>query len=232
MRRFFGEVKQDKFMLNGEDFKHLAVLRFSVGDEFLGICNDEYEYLCRIDQLDKKQAICSIISKQKCLQNPKVKITLFQALPKAEKLELITQKITELGATDLVLFTSEFTVAKPNPNKISRLEKITIEASKQCQRSTFLNIHPPITFDEMLKSLDYYDAVLFAYEKQKDIEKLDLKNYKNIAIIIGSEGGFSNNEVEKILQKSPIYFGLGKRILRCETAAIMSVGIVSYFVEN
>ncbi len=232
MRRFFGKVINNNFVLDDEDFKHLAVLRFGVNDEFLGICGDEYEYTCKITKLDKKSAICTILSKELCKQNPKKNITLFQALPKADKLELITQKITELGATDLVIFNSEFSVAKANINKLARLNKISVEACKQCGRTIPLKIHDILSFDDMLYTLDNYDLVLFAYEKQKDIIDLDLTPYKNIAIIIGSEGGFSQVEVKRIYEHKAVLFGLGKRILRCETSAIFAVGLVSYKIDN
>ena len=80
--------------------------------------------------------------------------------------------------------------------------------------------------------LDGYDIVLFAYEGQKNIENIDFKGAKRVAIIVGSEGGFSETEAKKIFKKNAISMGLGKRILRCETAAIMSVGLISYKLDN
>ncbi len=232
IKRFFGKVENDKFILSDEDSMHLAVLRFGVGDLFLGICGDEYEYTCQITEISKKCVHSVIISKSLCTQNPKNRITLFQATPKADKLEFITQKITELGATNLVVFDSEYAVAKPNSNKITRLEKITIEACKQCGRSQPVKISGVVEFDNMLEMLETYDIILFAYEKQKDTQDIDLKNYKNIAIIVGSEGGFSPTEVQKIKSHNVKSFGLGSRILRCETAAVMAVGLVSYKIDN
>ena len=232
MRRFFGKIIDHRLQLDDEELNHLAVLRLGEGDQFIAICGDEYEYVCQIKSVDKKHIDYEIISKNLCQQNPKYDITLFQAVPKPEKLEIITQKITELGAKNLVLFENEYCAFKPSANKLLRLNKITVESCKQCQRSIPVKIHDVVSFDDMLNMLDDYDVVLFAYEGQKNIENIDFKGAKRVAIIVGSEGGFSEAEAKKIFEKNAISMGLGKRILRCETAAIMSVGLISYKLDN
>ena len=232
MKSFFGKVIGNEFMLYGEEQKHLAVLRLKKDDIILGISQDEFEYTCKIKSIGDKQTVCDIVKKEVCKHNPKSKLTLFQAFAKSDKLELITQKITELGATDLVIFESQYTVKKPNQNTKARLERITLESCKQCGRSLPVKIANFVSFDQMLKMLGDYDLVLFAYEKDTDIKNFDVENYKNIAIIVGSEGGFSEQEVKKLQLQNVKSFGLGKRILRCETAAIFSVGLISYMLNN
>lgn len=219
-------------MIDGEDFLHLAVLRCKIGEQILCYIGDEFEYLCQITQITKKQAVCEIVGKSVCQGNPKRDITVFQGLPKQDKLEFITQKLTELGAKNLIPFESEFTIAKPNLNKIDRLNKISIEACKQCGRSQSVNISCPIKFDEMLNKLDEFDLVLFANETDKKIQDINFEHSQKIAIIIGSEGGFSEQEIEKLKTKNVTMFGLGNRILRCETASVIACGLVSYFTEN
>lgn len=231
MKKFFGEYFQNKIMIDGEEFLHLAVLRCQIGEEILCFIGDENEYLCKIESITRKNATAVILSKNICLANPKIKITLFQGLPKKDKLEFITQKTTELGVSKIIPFESEFTVAKPNENKIDRLDKITKEACKQCGRSMPVIIENPVKFKEMLEMLGAYDIVLFANEKDK-LSNAEIKSAKTIAIIIGSEGGFSDNEIEIIDKLNPTVVGLGSRILRTETASIVLCGLVSYLTKN
>ena len=231
MKKFFGTKQDDIIILDDEETKHLAVLRCETGEEVLCFCGDENEYLCQIQSISKKQAICKIISQSICTKNPTKKITLFQGLPKLDKLELITQKITELGASELVPFESNFTIAKTNLNKIQRLNKISQEACKQCGRSIPLKIFDPVKFKQMLGMLSGFDIVLFANETNKTISQNDLSKYTNIAIVVGSEGGFSQAEIDEI-SKISTNFGLGQRILRTETASIVMCGIVSYLTKN
>ena len=225
LKKFFGTKQNNLIILDDEETKHLAVLRCEIGEEILCFCGDEKEYLCQIESISKKQTACKIITESICAKNPNKKITLFQGLPKLDKLELITQKITELGASELVPFESNFTIAKTNLNKISQ------EACKQCGRSIPVKIHNPIKFKQMLDMLKDFDIVLFANETNKTISQNDLSKYTSIAIIVGSEGGFSQAEIEEIVKRST-NFGLGERILRTETASIVLCGIVSYLTNN
>ena len=231
MKKFFGTKQNDLIILDDEETKHLAVLRCEAGEEVLCFCGDENEYLCQIQNISKKQAVCKIISQSVCTKNPNKNITLFQGLPKLDKLELITQKITELGASELVPFESNFTIAKTNLNKIQRLNKISQEACKQCGRSIPLKIHDPVKFKQMLGMLSGFDVVLFANETNKTISQSDLSKFNSIAIVVGSEGGFSQAEIEEIVKIST-NFGLGERILRTETASIVLCGIVGYLTNN
>lgn len=232
MKKFFGNIENNEIYIDGEDLMHLAVLRCEIGEQIICYANDEFEYLCEIKNISKKVAVCEIINKKECEGNPKCNITMFQGLPKQDKLEFITQKLTELGASSLIPFESNFTIAKPNSNKLDRLNKITLEACKQCGRSVPLIIENAIKFNEMLERLKNYDLVLFANETNKQITKIDFSNAKNIAIIVGSEGGFSPEEIEKLKNIKVTEFGLGSRILRCETACVMSCGLVSYILNN
>lgn len=232
MKKFFGNIENNEIYIDGEDLMHLAVLRCEIGEQIICYANDEFEYLCEIKNISKKVAVCEIINKKECEGNPKCNITMFQGLPKQDKLDFITQKLTELGASSLIPFESNFTIAKPNSNKLDRLNKITLEACKQCGRSVPLKIENAIKFNEMLERLKDYDLVLFANETNKQITKIDFSNAKNIAIIVGSEGGFSPEEIEKLKNIKVTEFGLGSRILRCETASVMSCGLVSYILNN
>lgn len=231
MKKFFAKKQGDNFILEGDELTHFNVLRCKVDEEVLVLGTDGFDYLCRVETITKKQATLSVISKSQNTKNPKIDITLFQGLVKGEKLDLIVQKLTELGITNLYTFESEFTIAKSNNNKIERLSRVSQEACKQCGRSLPLNINESISFKDMLEKLKEYDIVLFANEKDRMRNMSSLKAYKKIAIIVGSEGGFSDNEIEQIIGVGAVNFGLGERILRAETAAIATSAIVAYMAD-
>lgn len=231
MKKFFAKRVGDEYIFEGSEFAHFNVLRCKLGEQVICLGDDGYDYLCEITQISKKNAVAKIISKSPNTKNPRVNITVFQGLVKGEKLDLIVQKLTELGISNLHTFESEFAIAKANDNKLDRLNKISQEACKQCGRSIPLNIGKNITFSQMLSMLNNYDMVLFANEKNTDRSLSQIEKCKNIAIIIGSEGGFSDTEIEQIYNVGATSFGLGERILRAETACIATSAIISYMLD-
>ena len=231
MKKFFAIKEENEFIFEGDELAHFNVLRCGLGEKVLCYGNDGLDYLCEVVSISKKRAVARIISFSQNVKNPKKNITLFQGLVKGEKLDLIVQKLTELGASELVTFESEFAVAKANNNKIERLNKVSREACKQCGRSLPLKIKESVKFKQMLEMLKEFEVVLFANETNTKRNFEDFKNYNNIAIIIGSEGGFSENEINALNAVGAVNFGLGERILRAETAAIALCAIIGYFVE-
>ena len=227
---------EDVITIDCDEFLHLAkVLRTQVGEKIVCLCGDEFEYLAEVSEVGKKHITARVLQKTLCAKNPKFDITLFQGLAKGEKMELITQKCTELGISNLCPFESNFTIAKANALRLDRLTKITQEACKQCGRSKPITIHPV----QKLKNIDFsgFDLVIFLYEKAdpaQTLEKLipQIQRAENIAIIVGAEGGFADEEAQKILQSGAKSVCLGARILRAETAAIALSGFVSFLKNN
>lgn len=234
MRRFFGVEKDGEIQIEGEEFNHLKnVLRLNVGDEILVSLNTENEYACEIVKMAKGVATCKINGQQLCEANPKKNIVLFQAITKKDKFELIVQKATELGVSKIVPFVSDFIVAKATENKIERLKLIAQNACKQCERSIVPEISECLSFDEVLNSFKNFDMVLFANERAEKGDKPHaLPKCKNIAIIVGSEGGFSSKEKDKFVAAGATTISLGKRILRAETASIAMMSLVSILSDN
>ena len=185
MKKFFGRKEQNYIIIDGEEINHLAVLRCKPGEQVVVYVGDELEYTTQIVEISKKFAKLEIISTQVCKGNPTKSLTLFQGLPKADKLDLVTQKLCELGASKIIPFESDFTVAKPNPTKIARLNKVSEEACKQCGRSIPLKVENAITFKQMLEQISNFDIVLFANEKER-LASQEIQDKTNIAIIIGN----------------------------------------------
>lgn len=231
MKKFYAKKDGDFFIFEGEELNHFNVLRCCVGEEILCLGLDGNDYFCKVTEVSKKRAVAQMVTMQKNTKNPSVEITVFQGMVKGEKIDLIVQKLTELGISYLYTFESDYTIAKCNNNKIERLNRISQEACKQCGRSKPLIIDDGISFNDMINMLPQYDIVLFANEKNTNRELVNIAKDKKIALIIGSEGGFSDEEVNKLLSVGVKCFGLGNRILRAETACIAMASIVGHMVE-
>ena len=232
MKRFYiskSNIVNNTIVLQGEEHNHLyKVLRLKTNDEVECFYNGSAVYRCKIVEVNKQNSKLEIMSNYNCLQNPKTDLTLFQAMPKLDKLENVCQKLTELGIKRVVPFISSFCIAKESLNKIERINKIIVSACKQCGRTELLQLDNTKSFDQMLKDLVNFDVVVFACEfgdqtanLLNSLTGMNIKG-KNVAYIIGSEGGFSQEEAEKITQlKNVVKINLGKRILRTETASIV-----------
>lgn len=249
MPRFF--VRQDRISNNtvsiiGEDAHHIArSLRMAVGDA-LTVCDMQgNEYQCEISSFDEdREVIALILSQQHSENEPFAYITLYQALPKGDKLDTVIQKAVECGASKIVPFQSERCVVKikneVEEKKRERRQRIAAEASKQCGRSVIPEISNSLTFKEAIATASQDDVVLFCYEGDNttplgEILK-GLYNSKSapptrISIFIGSEGGFSINEAELARANGAIMTGLGKRILRTETASGFVLACLVCFSE-
>ena len=234
MRRFFGEKDGDKIVVKDGEFIHLKnVLRLGVGDEIIVSLNTDIEYVCEIEKVTKTSAICKINGENKCLRNPLKNIVLFQAVAKKPKFEFIVQKATEIGISEIVPFMSEYCIAKVTENKAERLYEIALNACKQCERTIIPKISPATDVVGVIERFKEFDIVLFANERTDVGEKLkSLSKQKNIAIIVGSEGGFSQKEKEKFVEAGAVSVSLGKRILRCETASVAMMSLVSILSDN
>ena len=228
-KRFFinkEDLFGNKVTIKGEEFMHLyKVMRMRVGDTIECFYDGSEIFSCEISKIEKTFAEAVVIDSFECIANPKKQVVLFQALPKLDKLELVTQKVCELGISKIIPFESRFTVAKPNQNKMERLEKISISACKQCGRTALLGLEDTISFKQMLLRLKEFDQIVLANETE-NTNALNEISGNNIAIIVGSEGGFAKEEIDELVKVGAISVTLGKRILRTETASIVLSALV------
>lgn len=223
----------DIIQVDGEEFNHIIlVMRKNIGDKICFIDGNGYDYEVAIIDVTKKYMTIKVINKTLSQKETQTKVTVFQALVKGDKFELIGQKLTELGVCKIVPFFSEYCQVKPKTTRLDRLEKISIEALKQCGRAKKVEIDSIKNFDEILQELKFFDLVLFAYENSSNnIDERELSAFagKNIAIVIGSEGGFSENETKMLSSLANLRtISLGKRILRAETASIALTSVVMF----
>lgn len=244
MNRFFtepGNIKGDSIIIdNKQDIRHISkVLRLGRGDEIQVSDAAKWEYIGEITDISKDMVILKIVDRQKNATEPDVQVTLFQALPKQSKMELIIQKTVELGIYEIVPMFTARTVVTDNgkmDGKLTRWQRISDEAVKQCKRGYIPEIKPAINFKEMIERLKEFDLVLFPYENEENRTlKSALRELKDkpkkIAIIIGSEGGFSDEEADKLKSEGADCVTLGKTTLRTETAGMASLAMVMYELE-
>ncbi len=227
--------------ITGETAHHLStVLRAKCNDKIILCDGNGHDYDAIITKIEKNSIHMAINTCVKSVSEPSVAVNIYVGYPKQDKLENIVQKATELGAVSITPFYSKNCVAKQkngdkDDKKTQRLAKIALEAAKQSGRSIIPQVNKPLSFNEMLIEATKNDIALFCYEVDKNSSTLLSrinKSEKNIAIITGSEGGFTPEEAQKAVEKSCATIGLGPRILRCETAPIAVLSVIMAFTGN
>lgn len=238
MQRYFGRIFKNMIVLDEDDKYHLLkVMRARKGEQ-IEVVADEKVYLSEIVSTKPLE----IIAKKTLKDNSELPnyIILLAALLKGDKMDLVLQKATELGVSEVVLLTTDRTIVKikdhQNDLKLGRYQKILKEAAQQSKRNRIPYIKNIISFDR----IDEIDADLkfIAYEENKgDVSAFNkkLKNVKpgkKIAIIIGPEGGFTEGEVIYAKHHGFLPVGLGNRILRAETASIYALSVIANHLED
>lgn len=225
--------------IDGVDLNHLGkVLRLGPGDTINVFDGRGREFEARLLSIDKTCALAEITASFHAETEPETRLTLFQGLPKGEKMDLIIQKTVELGVHRIIPVITDRTVVQLDKDngvkKALRWSKIAREAAKQCRRAFVPDVSEPVSFDEALNAAKGYEKALLLYENEsKKCLKEILKCYtinkiEEIALFVGPEGGFSPHEMEKYTNEGFDVAGLGKRILRAETAAISVISIIMY----
>lgn len=243
MFNFFADNEDktaDGYLISGSDYNHIKnVLRLDISDKFLVSCDGKSD-LCEIENFSADTVKVKIIEENVSNTELPVKITLFQGLPKSDKMELIIQKAVELGATKIVPVEMKNCVVKledkKKKSKVARWQLISESAAKQSKRNVIPEIGDVISFSEMLSESEKLDLLLVPYENKEGMratfEALNkIKREMSIGILIGPEGGFDAKEIEKAVEAGGISLSLGRRILRTETAAISAVSLVMLYTE-
>ena len=239
MPRFFIEDKplDGVVTITGEDAHHIGFsLRMKAGERITATYNG-MDYECIISSISPDTVIASIESGAVCETEPNVKLTLFQALPKADKFEHIIQKSVELGVCEIIPFISKRCVVKLSAEefekKRQRYNKIALAAAKQSGRGIIPVVKPLITLNEIADKLSDYDTSILFYEKSSfPISEVGLKSFTSVSAIIGSEGGFDHSEAEQLEKAGAYSVSLGNRILRCETAPTVAITLIFFLTNN
>ena len=238
MVRFFvtpEEMQSDFFVLTGENAEHAKVLRLKCGEEVL-ICDGEgNECVCTISDVSAGQISLVVQKRQLSESEPKVKASIYMAFPKADKLEHVIQKSTELGVSEIIAFPSARCVSRPDEKslkkKLERWQKIAASAAEQSGRGVVPQVIVLGSYREALERAAKADLSILFYENEKATTlrmALEEKEYKTVSLLTGPEGGLEMREVEQAKDAGLHICTLGSRILRCETAPLCALSAVMY----
>ena len=241
MHKFFTPkelVSSHEARIVGEDVKHIyKVLRVTKGEKVTVNNQEGEEFLGEISSVSKQEVVIKIIKKLDVNNESNINIYLFQGLPKASKMDLIVQKATELGFKEIIPTITERVDVKLKGEfkKLDRLQRIALEASKQSKRTYIPKVKEPVDFSEIKAIFEQMDIVVVPYENAQGhgirnlVNTLDNKcEVKNIAVMVGPEGGFEENEIEELKNLGAYIVTLGPRILRTETAGFVCGSLLQY----
>ena len=247
MYRFFVENINDSsgyIDITGDDVNHIRnVLRLQK-DETIYISNgNSRDYKCVIEELDNEYVRVRIIDILDSYAELPIEITLFQGVPKGDKMELIVQKAVELGARRVVPVIMDRTISRPDEKKMhkktERYQKIAESAAKQSRRGMIPEVKDFISFDKAMEMAETMDVILTPYESAdgmsyaaKVINDISTSGVKTLGIFIGPEGGISDREIEILKDKGSRIITLGHRILRTETAGLAILSILMFNIES
>ncbi len=238
MPRFFvdkSNIDGENIRITGDDVKHISkVLRCQVGEriDVCDKCGEDYE--CEILSFNNGEVLTKIIKFEQNQAEPPIEITLFQGMPKSDKMDYIIQKCVELGVFRIVPVITKRAVSIPKDagKKTARWQKIAEEAAKQCGRGIIPTVEMPMDAKEVFKRFSESDAVtLMPYECEREIslsQVLKEKQSKKFNVFIGPEGGFDEAEVEEAKKSGAEVVTLGPRIMRTETAPIAVCAAIMY----
>ena len=244
MPKFFvreEQIKNDEILINGRDFNHIVnVLRMKTGDR-VNVCDidSKINYIANITEITDIVR-CKIEERLNSNIEPETHITLFQGLPKADKMELIIEKGTEVGVSEFIPVEMLRCVVKLDDKnkqkKLDRWQKIAETAAKQSGRDYIPKLESVISIKNICNLVKNYDIVLLAYEDEKENnlkgKLISLVKGTRVAIIIGPEGGMDKTEVKSLIEAGVETVSLGKRILRTETAGLVMAANILYGLEG
>ncbi len=242
MDRFFADKIQGNlaFIDSEEEIKHISrTLRMQEGDVVEIFDGKGKEYIARLDQIDKKSIQLKVMEEVKINRELKTFITVYQGIPKAQKMELIVQKLTEIGVSRMVPVKFERCIRlidEKEVKQIQRWQKIALEACKQSKRTLVPLIEKSMDIKTLAQDIKNNDLSLLFYENEEALNVKELlkaldKKQTKVGIIIGPEGGITETERELLISAGAKSVLLGNRILRTETAAIYGASIISYELE-
>ena len=236
MTRFFVDpdvFDRDTMVLSGENAQHAKVLRLKEGEIVLVCDGQGQECVCRVSQT-APEIVLSVEDRRSSVSEPVVDVSVYVAFPKADKLEHVIQKATELGAREIIAFPSSRCVSRPDEKslkkKLERWQKIALSAAQQSGRGRIPQVLVLNSFSAALSRAAQADRALLFYENEDAYTlKMALEgSYRTVSLMVGPEGGLEETEVSQAQEAGLKICSLGKRILRCETAPLCALSAVMY----
>lgn len=235
---FTDSINSDTFEITSEDAKHISKsLRMTKGEKLTLCTTDGRRHECEIEDFTSDSVIVRVQSSTICEQEPSVKITLFMALTKGDKMDDIVQKSVELGVYSIVPVLTARCISRPEEKqiakKVARWQKIADNAASQSRRGIVPQVADMLTLKQASLLLPNFDKSIVFYEcggdKLRDVINEDVKT---LAMFVGSEGGFEESEIEMLKAQGAVPLTLGSRILRAQTAPIAGITAVMFQTKN
>lgn len=238
MTRFFvdpQDMAEDCLILTGENFQHAKVLRLKPGEKLL-ICDGQgREAVCAVRQVGAADVTLDVLEQRNSETEASIRASVYMAFPKADKLEHVIQKATELGAFEIVAFPSARCVSRPDEKslkkKLERWQKIAASAAEQSGRGRIPEVIVLSSYKEALQRAVQAEKALLFYENEHAVTlrmALESGSFTTVSLLTGPEGGLEEAEVEQARQAGFAVCTLGTRILRCETAPLCALSAVMY----
>ena len=238
MTRFFvtpDELQPDFLVLTGENAQHAKVLRLKNGEQVLVCDGQGQECICTVSDVSAGQISLVVNKRQASETEARVQVSVYMAFPKADKLEHVIQKATELGAYEIVAFPSARCVSRPDEKslkkKLERWQKIAASAAEQSGRGRIPEVRVLASYKAALEEASQADKALMFYENEHAVTlrmALEAGEWKSVSLLTGPEGGLEEKEVEQAREAGLEVCTLGSRILRCETAPLCALSAVMY----
>ena len=231
------EITSDIYRVDGENAKHLRVLRVRTGEAVTLVTPAGIQCDGEIAEITSSDIAVKILSKRPCENEPDVFVTLYQALPKGDKMDYIVQKCVELGVSRIVPVLSARCVSRPDQKSLKkkreRWQKIALQAAMQSRRGIIPEVADCLSFPQAVALAEENEKNVFFYELGGDSVKEILKEKPKIAgMFIGSEGGFEAEEASLAIAHGAQAATLGKRILRADTAPLAALSVIMYQTDN
>lgn len=244
LHRFFIKAEclaEGRVKIEGADARQIcSVLRLGPGDKLAAVDGKGCMLTVRISEVNALEVVGDVVESCPLDTEPTVKLTLAAALPKGDKLEFVIQKGTELGVAKFHIISTARTIPKIAPDKVerrlTRWRAIAEEAAEQSCRAIVPEIEGVTTLDRFIPSIDNYDLAICLWEDEKETRIKEVlakhRSIGSVLIVVGPEGGFEGKEVRMMEAKGAVTASLGRRVFRCETAAIAASAIVLYEMET
>lgn len=232
-----GGVPSDVYQFDGENAKHIRVLRLRQGEEVTIVTPSGEQCEAVMENVSGDFVTARIISRKRCENEPDVFVTLYQALPKGDKMDYIVRKCVELGVSRIVPVLSARCVSRPDEKsmrkKRERWQKIALQAAMQSRRGIIPQVGECVSFAQAVEQSAENGQNIFFYELGgESVKEILSEKPESVGMFIGSEGGFEESEAELAVQSGAVAATLGRRILRAETAPLAALSIIMYQTDN
>ena len=238
MARFFmdtDEMQTERLVLTGENAQHARVLRLKAGEQVLVCDGAGNECVCIVDEMDHKTVNLTVLERRAAASEAAVRVSIYMGFPKADKLEHVIQKATELGACEIIAYPAARSISRPDEKsltkKLERWQKIAASAAEQSGRGVIPQVLVLQSYQAALERAAKADKALMFYENERATTlqmALNSGDFHSVSLMTGPEGGLEEKEVQQAMDAGLQVCMLGRRILRCETAPLCALSAVMY----